>query len=104
MSISNVVAKILEFLRAGYPQGVPATDAFALLAILRRRLSDEQVVQIATRLAEQGDLSVDASDIAIMITKVTDQTPSPDEVERVAKRLGIKDWFINEDFPPADGL
>jgi hypothetical protein len=56
MSISNVVEKILAFLRAGYPQGVPATDAFALLALLRRRLSDEEVVQIATRLAEHGDL------------------------------------------------
>jgi hypothetical protein len=39
-----------------------------------------------------------------MITKVTDQTPSPDEVERVAKHLGIHGWFINEDFPPADSL
>jgi hypothetical protein len=104
MSISNVVAKILAFLCAGYPQGVPATDAFALLALLRRRLSDEEVVQIATRLAEHGDLSVDATDIATMITKVTDQTPSPDEVERVAKHLGSHGWFINEDFPPADRL
>jgi hypothetical protein len=29
---------------------------------------------------------------------------SPDEVERVAKCLGIQGWFINEDFPPVDGL
>ena len=37
MSVSDVIAKIVSFLRAGYPQGVPATDTFALLALLCRR-------------------------------------------------------------------
>ena len=26
MSVSDVITKIVGFLRAGYPQGVPATD------------------------------------------------------------------------------
>ena len=30
MSVSDIIAKIVSFLRAGYPQGVPATDTFAL--------------------------------------------------------------------------
>ena len=30
MSVSDVIAKIVSFLRSGYPQGVPATDTFAL--------------------------------------------------------------------------
>ena len=102
MPITDVVAKVLAFLRAGYPRGVPPTDAFALLALLRRRLSDEEVVEIATQLAAQGDLSVDATDIGVMITKITDQMPSPEEVERVAKRLGIPGWFVGEDIPPDD--
>ena len=34
MPVSDVIAKIVNFLRAGYPQGVPATDTFALLALL----------------------------------------------------------------------
>jgi hypothetical protein len=40
--VYDVIAKIVSFLRAGYPQGVPATDTFALLALLCRRLSDEE--------------------------------------------------------------
>ena len=103
MSVSDVVAKIVSFLRAGYPQGVPATDTVALLALLRRRLSDEEVEQIATKLAQHGHLPVEATDIRVMITKITDQMPSPDEVERVTKYPEIRGWPINEEFPPATG-
>ena len=101
MPVSDVIAKILSFLRAGYPQGVPATDTFALLALLRRRLSDDEVVAIATQLIEHGDLPIQATDIRVMITKITDQMPSPDEVDRVKKHLETRGWPITEEFPPA---
>jgi hypothetical protein len=101
MPVSDVIAKIVNFLRAGYPQGVPATDTFALLALLRRRLSDDEVIQIATQLIEHGDLPIAATDIRVMTTKITDQMPSPDEVERVRKYLQTRGWPVNEEFPPA---
>ena len=41
MALSDVVARVVAFLRAGYPQGVPATDYVPLIALLRRRLSDD---------------------------------------------------------------
>ena len=34
MFITNAIEKILTFLRAGYPRGVPATDTFPVLAVL----------------------------------------------------------------------
>ena len=37
MSVSDVIAKIVSFLWAGYSQGVPATYTFAVLALLHRR-------------------------------------------------------------------
>jgi hypothetical protein len=101
MPVSDVIAKIVSFLRAGYPQGVPATDTFALLALLRRRLGDEEVVQIATQLIEHGELPIGATDIRVMITKITDQMPSPDEVDRVKGHLETRGWPISEEFPPA---
>jgi len=101
MAVSDVIARIVNFLRAGYPQGVPPTDTFALLALLRRRLSDDEVIQIATALIEHGDLPVQATDIRVLITKITDQMPSPDEVERVKRYLETRGWPINEEFPPA---
>jgi hypothetical protein len=72
-----------------------------LLALLRRRLSDDEVIQITTQLIEHGDLPIAATDIRVMITKITDQMPSPDEVERVKKYLQTRGWPINEEFPPA---
>jgi hypothetical protein len=101
MPVSDVIAKIVSLLRAGYPQGIPATDTFALLALLRRRLSDEEAVQIAAQLIEHGDLPIQATDIRVIITKLTDQMPSPDEVERVKKYLETRGWPISEEFPPA---
>jgi hypothetical protein len=103
MSVSDVVARIVSFLRAGYPEGVPATDTFPLLALLCRRLSDEQVVQIATELIERGCLPVEAIDIRVMITKITDQVPAPDEVERVKKHLEIRGWPTSDELRPLSG-
>jgi hypothetical protein len=100
MPVSDVIAKIVSFLRAGYPQGVPATDTFALLALLRRRLSDDEVIQVATQLIEHGDLPIQATDIRVLITKITDQMPSPDEVDRVKKYLETRGRPISEEFPP----
>lgn len=37
---------VLDWLRAGYPEGIPAKDHFALLAVLRRRLTDEEIAEV----------------------------------------------------------
>jgi hypothetical protein len=42
MSLGDLVARMVAFVRAGYPQGVPETDYIPLLALLRRRLSDDE--------------------------------------------------------------
>ena len=77
MALSDVVARVVAFLRAGYPQGVPATDYVPLIALLRRRLSDDEVVAVASELAARGELPIDATDMRVAITKITDQFPRP---------------------------
>jgi hypothetical protein len=103
MSVGDVIAKIVNYLRAGYPHGVPTADTIPLLALLRRRLSDEEVVQIATELVEHGDLPVNATQVRVMITEITDELPSPEEVERVKEYLGIRGWPMTDEFPPPIG-
>ena len=71
MALPHVVARIVNFLRAGYPEGVPQTDYIPLLALLRRRLSDEEVVAVASELAAQGLMPIEAVDIGVAITKIT---------------------------------
>jgi hypothetical protein len=43
MALSDVLMRVVGFLRAGYPEGVPAHDYVPLLALLRRRLSDDEM-------------------------------------------------------------
>ena len=54
MALWDVLAKIVGFLRAGYPEGVPDGDYIPLVALLRRRLSDDEVVAVATELISTG--------------------------------------------------
>lgn len=89
MPLLNV---IIDWLRAGYPDGVPEADYIPLLALLRRRLSDDEVRQIAAELQRCGDLPVEKADIQVMITKVTNEMPSEDDVARVLSRLEPPSW------------
>ncbi|MFI9510770.1 DUF3349 domain-containing protein [Nocardia sp. NPDC052566] len=83
---------IIDWLRAGYPDGVPESDYIPLLALLRRRLSDDEVRQIAAELLSGGDHPVDKADIQVMITKITNEMPSEPDVARVRARLETHAW------------
>ncbi|WP_227997319.1 DUF3349 domain-containing protein [Nocardia australiensis] len=91
------LSAIIDWLRAGYPDGVPESDYIPLLALLRRRLSDDEVRQIAAELAGAGDLPADKTDIQVMITKVTNEMPSETDVARVQTRLAGHAWPDAED-------
>ncbi len=49
--MANPVGKVLDWLRAGYPDGVPPRDYFPLIALLRRQqLTDDEVREVAAAL------------------------------------------------------
>src|SRR5258708_19414299 len=87
MSLGDLVTRMVAFVRAGYPHGVPETDYIPLLALLRRRLTDDEVAAVAAQLAARGELKIDTAEINAAITRVTDVPPSPDELDRVQRRL-----------------
>jgi hypothetical protein len=43
----TVLDNVLRWLHDGYPEGVPPKDYFALLALLKRSLTEEEVVRAA---------------------------------------------------------
>ncbi|MDF3312482.1 DUF3349 domain-containing protein [Rhodococcus sp. T2V] len=94
-----LLASIIGWLRAGYPEGVPETDYIPLIALLRRRLSDDEVRDITTALVDQGDLPIGKTDIQTMITKVTNEEPLDTDVERVRAHLVAGGWAITDDTP-----
>ena len=102
MGLGDLVARMVAFVRAGYPQGVPETDYVPLLALLRRRLSDDEVAAVARDLAARGALNIDIADIGVAITRITDELPSADDLERVQRRLEAIGWPVDSG-PPNDG-
>ena len=54
MSRPPLIASIMQFLRIGYPEGVPEHDYLRLVALLARKLTSEEVVQVADELAAHG--------------------------------------------------
>jgi hypothetical protein len=85
---------IVSWLRAGYPEGIPPTDTFAVLALLNRRLGNDEIKIVANELMAHGDF--DDVDIGVLITQITDELPTPGDVERVRARLAAKGWPFDE--------
>ncbi len=88
------LSKIVAWLNAGYPEGVPGPDRVPLLALLRRRLTDDEVKTVAQDLVDRGEF--DHIDIGVLITQITDELPTPDDVERVRVRLAAKGWPLDD--------
>jgi hypothetical protein len=128
MALPPVLNSIVGWLRAGYPHGVPEHDYVALLALLSRRLTSEEVAAVAAELSRQssadggagtaatngsadipgidtvadatgngaaaaagatpsGGVAVDNSDIGVLITKITNELPREEDIERVRAHL-----------------
>jgi hypothetical protein len=87
MDLSHWVTSIVAFVRAGYPAGMPAAGHVPLVALTRRRLCGHDITAIATDLIGRRVWPVSPIDIGVEITRVTNELPSPDDVERVHRRV-----------------
>jgi hypothetical protein len=85
MTMPKALARAVRFLRAGYPGGVPSGTYVPLLALMRRRLSDDEVVALADGLTSAQPIM--GTDVGVAITKITGDLPSPEDTERVTRRL-----------------
>jgi hypothetical protein len=93
--VNRFLTSIVSWLRAGYPEGIPPTDTFPLLALLTRRLSNDEVKIVAQELMQRGDF--DDIDIGVAISKLTDELPSEADVERVRTRLAAHGWPLDDE-------
>jgi Protein of unknown function (DUF3349) len=100
---SNFLVRAVDWLRAGYPAGVPRQDYVALLGLLRRKLTDDEVHKVAQELADQSQRTSDpisTQDIEEMINQSVLQQPAPDDVARVSARLAAGGWPLAD--PPVN--
>ncbi|WP_031937637.1 DUF3349 domain-containing protein [Prescottella defluvii] len=91
----------MDWLRAGYPEGIPAKDHFALLAVLGRRLTDDeigQIVELSIETAhEHPDRHVDYDALKSIIAGVISEKPTEEDIARVTERLAAGGWPVVAD-------
>lgn len=98
MPLPPLLQTIVDFVRKGYPQGVPQQDYLPLFALLSRRLSDEEINELATELVGSSHASTES--VGEMIERLTHQAPSEAEVERVQQHLRAAGWDPETDPEP----
>jgi hypothetical protein len=91
MAVPPPLNRIVGFLRAGYPDGVPKRDYVPLFALLARQLTDSEVAAVGAELA-QFDGEMSASLVRSAITEVTHEKASERDIARVSATLAAAGW------------
>lgn len=89
----SVLDNVLGWLHDGYPEGVPPKDYFPLLALLKRSLTEEEVVKAAQSILKTNDSeTVTEDEIRDAVHSVIEKEPNPEEIRQVASRLASVGW------------
>lgn len=95
------VGRMLDWLRAGYPEGIPPRDYPPVLGVLHRNLTDADIEAIADQLALQsisdGDVPVTADDVRQMVREHAFQRATPEDIRRVSAHLAAGGWPISDE-------
>jgi hypothetical protein len=100
MAVPVAFQRVLTWLHAGYPEGVPPQDYYAVLALLARHLSDQEVIDAADSLALSLPLPAGVDPrraITDAIHRVTDTPPLNSDIERVHQHLIAVGWPLDAD-------
>src|SRR3954454_2059872 len=98
VTTTSLLGSILDWLRAGYPQGVPGPDRVPLLALLRATpLTEDQIKEVVRNITANGSAalaSVEIGDdeIAAFIKDVSHHDAGPENVQRFAAKLAAAGW------------
>jgi hypothetical protein len=93
MARDGAIRRVADWLRAGYPSGVPEHDYVAVLALLKRTLTHDEVIEIADRivLAHPGGGATHGA-VAAEIEDLLDQEALAGDVARVSAVLAAAGW------------
>ncbi|MFT4080949.1 MAG: DUF3349 domain-containing protein [Nocardioides sp.] len=98
---SSTVSRILGWLKAGYPDGIPPNDYPPVLGVLRRNLTETDIEAIADDLAlhsvSAGDVPVTADDIRAMVREHIFQSATGEDLARVSAHLAAGGWPLAAD-------
>lgn len=91
---TSFIDNVLGWLREGYPEGVPPKDYFPLLALLKRSLSEAEIIRAAQVVLRSNDVDTPVTPAAISaaVHAVIEKQPNPEEIHQVASRLASVGW------------
>ena len=98
VTTTSLLDSILNWLRAGYPEGVPGADRVPLLALLRATpLTEDQIKEVVRNITADdstalADGEIDEDEIEAFIKDVTHHDAGPENVQRVAAKLAAAGW------------
>src|SRR5579862_5158954 len=95
MPLPPLLSKIVGWLRAGYPEGVPEVDYIPLFALLGSRLTNDEVTAIVDELVTEAKAET-AEAIRKAIGGVTHQQPTDADINRVRARLAGGGWPLEK--------
>lgn len=94
---ANFIESVVDWLHEGYPDGVPPKDYYPLLALLKRTLTEDEVVRVASTILRESNFAVPvtAQKIRQAIREVIAKEPNRDEMHQVAARLASVGWPLS---------
>ena len=98
VTTTSLLNSILNWLRAGYPEGVPGPDRVPLLALLRSTpLTEDQIKEVVRNITADGstalaDGEIGKDEIAAFIKDVSHHDAGPENVQRIAAKLAAAGW------------
>jgi hypothetical protein len=91
MALPPFLTSVINWVRAGYPEGVPQQDYIPLVALLSSQLSEADVAMVADLMADSGDADSGQA-IKAAIGEFTHDKPLDLDVARVRARLAGGGW------------
>jgi hypothetical protein len=101
VTATSLVHSILDWLRAGYPDGVPGPDRVPLLALLRATpLTEDQIKEVVRNITADGsaamaDGEIGDDEIAAFIKDVSHHDAGRENVQRIAAKLAAAGWPLH---------
>ena len=89
----NWLVRFVDWLRVGYPAGVPDGDAGAIMYVLKQELKDADIDRIAAVIVTKQeshhdrDKTIPERDVQHYIAKTMAQKPTEDDLARVRAKL-----------------
>lgn len=102
MTTKSRARKVLDWLRAGYPGGVPGPDRVPLLALLRNTpLTEDEIKEVVREISASESIAppghvIDADEIEKFIEGVAHHDGGPENIKRIADILAAGGWKVEE--------